>query len=79
MEYALATTNRIGETLYDRGSVSDARHRRACEGYGSADKAQEAFLAAGGPKRDRLNLDPDGDGFACAWNPRPFRMAVGRE
>lgn len=79
VEYALATTNRIGETLYERGSVSETRHRRACARYGSADKAQEAFLAEGGPKRDRLDLDPDGDGFACGWNPRPFRMAVGRE
>ena len=34
----------------------------------------KAFLEAGGPKRDRKGLDPDGDGFACAWDPRPFRL-----
>jgi hypothetical protein len=40
------------------------------------DAAQEAFLAAGGPERDRNNLDPDGDGFACWWDPEPFRRAM---
>ena len=46
----------------------------ACARYGSPDLAQQAFLAAGGPDRDRRGLDPDGDGFACAWDPRPFRL-----
>jgi hypothetical protein len=31
---------------------------------------------AGGPRRDPLGLDPDGDGFACAWDPTPFRTAL---
>ena len=26
-------------------------------------------------ERDRMGLDPDGDGFACAWDPAPFRLA----
>ena len=50
------------------------------EGVGSFDAPhpiQEAFLDAGGPKRDPHALDPDGDGFACAWDPRPFRAARG--
>ena len=38
--------------------------------------AQEAFLKAGGPERDRYGLDPDGDGFACRWDPTPFRAAI---
>ena len=38
--------------------------------------AQQAFLEAGGPERDRKGLDPDGDGYACAWDPTPFRAAV---
>jgi hypothetical protein len=38
--------------------------------------AQIAFLERGGPKRDTLGLDPDGDGFACYWDPAPFRKAV---
>jgi hypothetical protein len=32
-------------------------------------------LSNGGPERDRLGLDPDGDGFACYWDPTPFRLA----
>ena len=51
--------------------------RRACAEFGSADRAQIAFLESGGPKRDRKGLDPDGDGFACFWNPAPFRSARG--
>ena len=38
--------------------------------------AQEEFLRTGGPERDKLGVDPDGDGFACAWDPRPFRTAL---
>jgi hypothetical protein len=33
-------------------------------------------LANGGPERDKEGLDPDGDGFACGWDPRPFRSAL---
>jgi hypothetical protein len=42
----------------------------------SDDLAQEAFLSEGGPERDRLGVDPDGDGFACRWDPTPFRRAA---
>ena len=50
---------------------------RACAAYSSPDRAQEDFLASGGPERDRKSLDPDGDGFACAWDPAPFRAVRG--
>ena len=40
-----------------------------------SDLAQIEFLERGGPARDRLGLDPDGDGYACAWDPTPFRKA----
>ena len=75
--YALATNNVPGQTLYRRSALfaSQARFERACARYGSADRAQEAFLDAGGPERDRHGMDPDGDGFACYWDPRPFRAA----
>ena len=76
--FALSTQNRVGEPLYRRsGTVSASRFQRNCAGYASADKAQEDFLAAGGPERDRRGLDPDGDGFACFWDPSPFRAARG--
>ena len=76
--YALATTNAPGQALYRRSGIAvQARNARNCAKYPSPDKAQEAFLDAGGPKRDPHALDPDGDGFACAWDPRPFRAARG--
>ena len=73
--YALNTTNRVGEAVYERGRFNPERFQRACAQYGSSDQAQRAFLDAGGPVRDRRGLDPDGDGFACFWDPTPFRAA----
>lgn len=75
--FALATNNAPGQTLYDRSSLfsSEARFARNCAKYVSDDAAQQAFLDAGGPERDRFGIDPDGDGFACYWDPRPFRVA----
>ncbi|MEO0654101.1 MAG: hypothetical protein AAFY77_04460 [Pseudomonadota bacterium] len=76
VEFALTTTHALGEPVYRRSSVNaEARFTRACGRYASADLAQEAFLAEGGPERDRRGMDPDGDGFACAWDPTPFRAA----
>ncbi len=40
---------------------------RNCGDFASAADAQRFFLAAGGPTRDRHDLDRDGDGFACEW------------
>ncbi len=74
--FALATTNDPGQPLYSRvGIAANSRFERACAKHGSPDRAQEAFLDAGGPERDRYGMDPDGDGFACQWDPRPFRAA----
>ena len=42
-----------------------------CGRFRDADAAQRAFLAGGGPARDRYGIDPDGDGFACTGIPRP--------
>ena len=76
--YALQTTNPKGVPLYDRSGRYDGNPvPRACGAYNSSDLAQEAFLSMGGPQRDRRGLDPDGDGFACAWDPAPFRAARG--
>ena len=77
VKYALETTNNVGQKVYNRTNLLGASaHQRACARFTSADIAQEEFLVAGGPNRDRKNLDPDGDGFACDWDPRPFRLAV---
>ncbi len=78
VSYALATTNPVGQPAYSRSrSFNEDRYRRACSEFASPDQAQAAFLAAGGPDKDRRGLDPDGDGFACFWDPRPFRTARG--
>jgi hypothetical protein len=76
VEYALRTTNPKGVSLYRRSSLGFQNFDRNCAQYPSADQAQIDFLARGGPERDRRGIDPDGDGFACDWDPRPFRAAV---
>jgi hypothetical protein len=74
--FALSTTNAVGQPVHSRTLASPARAARACDRFSSPDLAQEAFLAAGGPQRDRRGLDPDGDGFACQWDPRPYRRGL---
>jgi hypothetical protein len=74
VEYALSTTHNPGTQMYSRSSIRLTDPNVACARYTSSDFAQQAFLEAGGPKRDRKGLDPAGDGFACAWDPRPFRL-----
>ncbi len=76
VQYALSTTNPVGQQAYDRSSLQLRDPAKVCLTYGSADKAQAAFLDAGGPQKDRKGLDPDGDGYACGWDPTPFRNAV---
>lgn len=71
--FALSTTHAPGTPVYRRSSFGGKG--AACGRYASSDLAQEAFLSEGGPERDRKGLDPDGDGFACGWDPRPFRAA----
>jgi hypothetical protein len=73
VEYALATQHPVGVKLFRRSPFRFKNPQAACAVYDTEDSAQEAFLAAGGPDRDRLGLDPDGDGFACGWDPSPFR------
>lgn len=76
VEYALQTTNSLRARLYSRGPFASERLTLVnCSRFESPSKAQEAFLSKGGPKWDRLGLDPDGDGFACTWDPTPFRLA----
>lgn len=73
--FALQSTNRLGEAVWKRGGLTLTNHARACARYPSADQAQMAFLQRGGPERDPGNLDPDGDGYACYWDPTPFQAA----
>ena len=74
--YALQTSHRVGEQRYRRSPIQFRNHETACAEFASQDLAQEEFLRRGGPERDPLNLDPDGDGFACWWDPEPYRAAA---
>jgi hypothetical protein len=71
--YAKQSSNAVGQKVYDRSLVARVSSVGSCGRYRTADDAQRAFLASGGPDRDSLGLDPDGDGFACGWDPAPYR------
>lgn len=71
--YAKQTTNQVGQRMYDRSIGARVSSMGACSRYRTDDDAQRAFLANGGPGNDPLGLDPDGDGFACNWNPDTYR------
>lgn len=76
VEYALNAPNVKGQEWYSRSILSgQSRFQRNCAAYATPDDAQRDFMARGGPERDRLGIDPDGDGFACGWDPAPFKAA----
>ncbi len=75
VQYALNAPNRKGETIYPRSRISISNSERNCARYDTPEAAQQAFMRSGGPQRDSKNLDPDGDGFACHWDPSPFQKA----
>lgn len=74
--YALQTSHPVGTQLYKRFSLAAAsKYNRNCGQYRHQDQAQIDFLSAGGPERDPRGMDPDGDGYACTWDPAPYRGA----
>lgn len=78
VQYALQTNHPKGTKVYQRLNIASVSGlMRSCARYASADEAQIDFLARGGPERDRRGLDPDGDGYACDWDPAPFRPNSG--
>ena len=77
IQYVLSAPNRLGEPIYQRRAVKPDAHLKACQRFATEEAAQEAFLKAGGPTRDTKKLDPDGDGFACKFDPTPFQKARG--
>lgn len=78
VQYALQTSHPKGTKVYNRLNIpSVGSVLRSCSRYASPDEAQIDFLARGGPERDRRGLDPDGDGYACDWDPAPFRTRSG--
>lgn len=67
-KYARSSTNAVGVGIFTRNGK-----RGNCRRYSSSYEAQRAFLRAGGPTNDTLGLDPDGDGFACKFDPTSYR------
>ena len=76
VEFALSTSHPRGASQYSRSNFNaQARYQKNCAKDPSPDLAQTEFLSSGGPQKDKLGLDPDGDGYACSWDPTPFRKA----
>lgn len=74
IKFARETTHPKGTKVYNRPSFRDRlQSASVCRRFSSDDEAQRQFLANGGPTTDRYNLDPDGDGFACRFDPDPYR------
>jgi len=75
--FALGTTHAPGTEVYRRlNPLRNQTWQNNCLQFRNQDAAQEAFLSRGGPERDPDNLDPDGDGYACWWDPTPIRHAM---
>lgn len=70
--FARETTNLVGERQHRRPVIRTRSSE--CRKFSAADDAQRYFLANGGPQEDPLNLDGDGDGFACSWDPTIYRQ-----
>ena len=75
--FAQGERHEPGTAVYPRNAPSAATAERACRSYRDAAAAQAAFLSAGGPIVDAHGMDPDGDGFVCGWDPRPYRQQQG--
>ncbi|MDF3607834.1 hypothetical protein PE067_17820 [Paracoccus sp. DMF-8] len=74
VRYAHAENRNPGTTAYPRSNANANAASRACMTYANPAAAQTAFIAAGGPLVDARGMDPDGDGFVCGWDPRPYRQ-----
>jgi hypothetical protein len=71
--YAKQSTNALGQAIYPRSVGARVAGVGNCGRFRDPDAAQRAFLSGGGPERDRYGIDPDGDGFACSFNPAVYR------
>ncbi len=70
--FARGVSNKLGEKIYYRNfTSSDAGS--GCKKFSDKNAAQIFFLKNGGPKNDFHNIDVDGDGFACKWDPEIYR------
>tara|TARA_Y200000002_G_scaffold36429_1_gene26743 strand:- start:83 stop:601 length:519 start_codon:yes stop_codon:yes gene_type:complete len=70
--FARSVSNEVGEKIYFRNFLG-AEVNSGCEKFLNKNAAQIFFLKNGGPKNDYYNIDTDGDGFACKWDPEIYR------
>ena len=70
--FARSVSNKIGEKVYFRNYLNTSV-QAGCKNFISKNAAQIFFLQNGGPKNDYYNVDLDGDGFACKWDPEIYR------
>jgi hypothetical protein len=70
--FARSVSNNIGEKIYYRNFLSNENNSN-CKKFSNKNAAQIFFLENGGPKNDYHNIDVDGDGFACEWDPSIYR------
>lgn len=78
--FARANADRaIGRKRYTRRRADYKEAGNSfCADYTDQDLAQINFLNQGGPKKDPLLLDQDGDGFACNWRPDVYVRGLER-
>ncbi|MDC3107874.1 hypothetical protein OA416_01605 [Paracoccaceae bacterium] len=70
--FARSVYNKVGERIYFRNLLG-TDVKSGCEQFYSKNAAQIFFLKNGGPENDYHNIDTDGDGFACKWDPELYR------
>ena len=70
--FARSVSNTLGEKIYYRNFISSGA-ASGCKKFFNKNAAQIFFLENGGPKNDFYNIDEDGDGFACKWDPAIYR------
>ena len=70
--FARSASNKVGEKIYFRNFLN-TNIDAGCKKFLNKNAAQIFFLKNGGPKNDYHNVDVDGDGFACKWDPEVYR------
>ena len=70
--FARSVSNNVGEKIYYRNFLN-TDNNLSCKKFSNKNAAQIFFLENGGPKYDYHNIDVDGDGFACNWDPSIYR------
>ena len=70
--FARSVSNKLGEKIYYRNFINSGA-ASGCKKFSNKNAAQIFFLENGGPKNDFHNMDVDGAGFACKWDPTIYR------